>query len=124
MRWVVLGGIEVGASASFPRDEEGDRGSLVLGIDLVAPVVVRYRLVNSYLEVEAGVLAIARETAFDDPEAGVHVGIAVGAAASRQRWFLPGVALGVSYEQTFPDGGDDAIHTVKIGLRGAIDIPL
>lgn len=123
-RWAILTGFEAGASASFPKDDDGDRGSLVLGLDVVAPIVLRYRLVNSYLEVETGPLAVLRETQTTEPEPGFHVGVSFGAAASRRRWFLPGAAFGISYERTFPGGNDDALHMVKLGFRAAIDIGL
>ena len=121
-RWALLAGAEAGASASFPKDDMGERGSLVLGIDFVAPLVVRYRLVNSYAEIEAGPLLIVRETETRDPEPGFHVGVSFGAAASRRRLFLPGAAFGISFERTFPDGQDQALNMFKLGFRVAIDI--
>jgi hypothetical protein len=123
-RWTLMLGVEGGASASFPRDDGGDRGSLVLGLDLVTPIAARYRMVNSYVEAEVGFLTVLRETDAADPEPGVHIGFSIGGSASRRRWFLPGSALGVSYERTFPDGGDDPLQMLKFGLRAAIDIDL
>jgi hypothetical protein len=123
-RWALYVGAEGGASASFPKDESGDRGALVLGLDLVIPAVVRYRMVNTYLELEAGYLARVTEDDLYDLEDGIHVGVAVGGRATRQRWFFPGAALAISYERTFPDGGDLQLQTVKVGFRVAIDMDL
>lgn len=123
-RFTLFAGVEAGASASFPKNEDGDRGNLVLGVDFVAPVVVRYRRINSYFEVEAGPLGIVRETDTADPEPGIHVGISFGGSASRRRWFFPGAAFGISYERTFPDGDEAPLNMVKLGFRAAIDIGL
>jgi hypothetical protein len=123
-RWALYVGAEGGASASFPKDETGDRGALVLGLDLVIPAVVRYRIVNTYLELEAGYLARVTEDDLYDFEDGIHVGVAVGGRATRQRWFFPGAALAVSYERTFPDGEDLQLQTIKVGFRVAIDMDL
>lgn len=123
-RWALYAGAEGGASASFPKDEDGGRGALVLGLDLVVPAVVRYRLVNTYLEAEAGYLVRVTEDDIDDLENGIHIGVSVGGRANRQRWFFPGAALGISYERTFPDGPDPRLQTIKIGFRVAIDMDL
>lgn len=124
MHWLVMAGFEGGGAAQFPRDDEGDRGSLLLAFDFVAPVVVRYTRLNSYLEVEAGPLARLLESERDDPLWGWHVGVSVGARASRRGWFFPGAAFGVSYERTFEDGDRPPINLIKAGFRVAIDIEL
>lgn len=123
-RWAVYAGAEGGASASFPRDESGERGALVLGLDVVVPAVVRYRVVNTYVELEAGYLARVTEDDLYDLEDGIHVGVALGGRATRQRWFFPGAAFGISYERTFPDGADPQLQTIKVGFRVAIDMDL
>jgi hypothetical protein len=121
-RVTLLAGLEAGASASFPRDEMGERGALVLGLDGVVPLVMRYRLVNSYFEVEAGPMGRFTE-ATDRMIPGVRVGLAIGARASRQRWFFPGAAFGVGFERTFPDSDQEPPRTVlKVGFRAAIDV--
>lgn len=120
----LYGGLEAGASASFPRDEMGERGELIFGLDVVAPVVMRYTLVNSYWELEAGPFGSINEL---DRELipGLHVGAAIGGRATRNRWFFPGAVFGVSYERTFPDGDQgEPIQTIKLGFRVAIDIDL
>lgn len=115
-------GIETGASASFPRDENGDRGALVLGIDTVIPVVARYRFVNSYLEVEAGPMGRITEEN-DELIPGLRLGVAIGGRASRRRWFFPGAAFGIGFERTFPDSSQEPPRTViKVGFRAAIDV--
>ena len=48
-RWAVMTGLEIGGSGSFPRAKDGSRGSLVFGFDAIAPLAVRYRLVNAYV---------------------------------------------------------------------------
>lgn len=119
--WAWLLGAELGGSAGFPRDEEGERGALVLGADVVVPAVVRYRLLNTYLELEAGYLAHVREDDLE-PVHGVHAGVSVGGVASRRRWILPGAAFGLSYERSV--GEAEPIHWIKLGLRVVIDLPL
>ena len=122
-RWSLLAGLEGGASASFPKNDGGDRGNLVLGVDLVVPAVVRYRLVNSYLEGELGYLTRFTEDDFDAVP-GFHIGIAFGGRASRRRWFFPGAVFGISYERTLPGAGEDPLQTLKLGFRVAVDIDL
>lgn len=120
----VYGGLESGASASFPRDETGERGELVVALDIVAPIVMRYTLVNSYWEIEAGPLGTINEL---DRELipGVHLGAAVGGRATRNRWFFPGAVFGISWERTFPDEMQGApVQYIKVGFRVAIDIDL
>lgn len=119
-RWTGLVGLEVGAGASFPRNDEGERANLELGVDTVVPAVLRYRLVNAYFEAEVGYLAHLTEND-QDPEHGIHLGASVGGSASRRRWIFPGAAFSVSYERTF--AGDDAMHLLKIGVRAVIDLP-
>lgn len=43
-RWAVYIGAEAGAVASFPRDADGGRSNLVLGIDGVVPLAVRKKM--------------------------------------------------------------------------------
>lgn len=118
----ILTGIDTGASASFPRDDMGNRGQLILGIDAVLPLALRYRFVNSYLEVEAGPLGRFTEES-DSVIRGLHAGIAFGGRASLKRWFFPGAVFGIVYEQTFPDEpGIDPIKSLKLGFRVAIDL--
>jgi hypothetical protein len=115
---LAIGG-ELGGSASFPRDEAGERGDLTLGVDLVVPLVVRRYWVNSYLELDAGPLW--RFVEDRDTAIGMHLGVAFGVRALRNRWFTPGAALALSYERTF---ADDTVHLVKIGLRVTFDVGL
>jgi hypothetical protein len=121
-RSALYGGLELGGRGSFPRDDEGERSGLVLGLDLVAPVVYRYTLVNSYVEMEAGWFGTATEGE-DGLDQGIHVGAAFGARATRARWVFPGGALGVSLERTFPSDGP-AVYLLKIGFRAALDLDL
>ncbi len=123
-RWSLYAGAEAGASASFPRDDEGGRGALVLGVDLVAPVVARYRFVNSYLEAEGGYLARVTEDEHE-PVHGMHIGAAFGGRATRTRWFFPGAVFAVSYERTFPrQSQGEPLQTLKLGFRVAFDVDL
>jgi hypothetical protein len=112
-------GVEVAASADFPRDATGERGGLVFAFDVSAPVVLRYHLVNAYLELEAAYLAHFTEEDID-LESGARVGLAIGGRLLRRRWFLPGAALALSYERTF---SDQPLHQLKLGLRVSIDLP-
>lgn len=113
-------GIEGGASASFPKNETGERTALVIGVDLVAPLVYRRTLTNAYFELEGGWLGRSTEDDWNAIDHGVHVGFAFGARALRTRFLFPGAALGVSYERTF---GDDAT-LLKVGARVAFDLDL
>ena len=122
-RWTWLAGVEIGAGAAFPEDSMGNRGSVVLTLDTVFPVVVRYRFLSTYLEAEVGYLLHARE---NNPslDPGARVGLSFGGRAARADWFFPGAAFTVSYERTFPGAADAPLHMIKAGLRVAIDIDL
>lgn len=113
-------GAELGASASFPKDDLGERSSLLFGFDLVTPVVYRHTLTNTYLEAEAGWVGHVTEDDLTKIDHGVHVGVAFGGRATRRRFLFPGAALGLSYERT---DSDDAppLHAVKLGFRVAFD---
>jgi hypothetical protein len=115
-------GGEIGANAGFPRDEMGDRSKLVIGVDVVTPVVYRRTGTNAYIEVEAGWLGHANERDWSDFDHGIHVGFAIGARALRTRFVFPGAAVGISYERLFLAGED--LRSVKIGARVAFDLDL
>lgn len=115
-------GAEVGASASFPKDAAGERTALELGVDIVAPLVYRRTLTNTYVELEAGWLGHATEEDWGKLDHGVHIGAAFGGRALRTRFVFPGAALGVSWERTFLDGAD--VTSVKVGFRVAFDLDL
>jgi hypothetical protein len=117
----ILVGLEVGGSAAFPKDESGERTSLLIGADLVAPVVYREMFVNSYLELEAGWLGRSTERDWAAFEHGVHLGVAFGLRALRTRFVFPGVAFSASWERTF-EGPD--VTLFKIGARVAFDLDL
>ena len=118
----VYAGVEIGASASFPKDPTGERSPLVIGVDVVTPVVYRRTLTNAYLELEGGWLGRANEQDWSAVDHGVHAGIAVGARALRTRFLFPGAAFGVSWERTFVDGDDATL--VKVGARVVFDLDL
>lgn len=115
-------GLELGGSGAFPRNEEGERGALVIGYDAVVPLVYRHTLVNSYVELEGGWLGTGTEED-TDIENGIHLGAAFGARALRTRLLFPGAAIGASWERTFPEAGA-AQYSFKIGFRAAFDIDL
>jgi hypothetical protein len=119
----LMTGVELGLSAAFPRDAGGERGGLVLALDYVVPVVVRWRSVNTYIEAEAGWLG--RDTEGQrGVVSGLHVGLGVGFKALRTRWFIPGVAYGMFYERTLPGDGSPPLHLIKAGLRVTLDFDL
>lgn len=113
-----IGG-EVGGSAQFPKDAMGDRTSLEIGVDLLAPVVYRRTLLNAYWEVEGGWFGHATEKDWTAIDNGVHVGIAVGGRALRQRFVFPGAAFSIAYERLFLAGDDLSI--LKLGARVTFD---
>ncbi len=113
-------GVELGAAASFPKDDTGERTSLLFGFDLVTPLVYRHTLTNTYLEAEAGWVGHVTEDDLQDFDHGFHVGVAFGGRASRRRFVFPGAALGLSYERTVPDDAPP-LHAVKLGFRVAFD---
>ncbi|NVB84685.1 MAG: hypothetical protein HOV81_40300 [Kofleriaceae bacterium] len=115
-------GISGGASAEFPKDETGERTSLELAADLVAPIVYRRTLLNTYFEVEAGWLGHSTEEDWGDIDHGMHVGFAFGGRALRQRFLFPGAALGFALERLFLPGDD--LITIKLGARVAFDLDL
>ncbi len=118
----LFAGIEVGASAAFPKDEMGDRTSLEVGGDIVTPIVYRRMLTNAFVEIEGGWLGRTSERDWGAFDHGVHAGFAVGARGLRTRFVFPGAALGLSWERTFLDG-DDAT-TIKVGARFVFDLEL
>ena len=115
-------GFELGASASFPRDETGERGARGIGADLVAPVVYRRTFTNAYVEVGGGWLGRSTEDDFFEFEHGVHLDFAFGARALRTRFVFPGAAFGVSWERTFQAGED--VTLLKVGARVTFDLDL
>jgi len=115
-------GMELGASAAFPKDDTGERTALVIGADVVAPLVYRRTLTNAYFEFEAGWLGHTTETDWGEFDHGMHLGFAFGARALRTRFVFPGAALGISYERIFLDGDD--VRTIKVGARVAFDLDL
>lgn len=114
----VLTGLELGGSAAFPKDEEGQRGGLTVTADVVMPLVYRHRRVNSFWEVEAGYVARTNEKEFN-PSHGFRIGVALGASASRRRWVFPGAAFGIAYERI---SEDQPLHFIKLGFRVAFDV--
>lgn len=119
-RWTFLVGGEVGGSGELPRDE-GDEQGVVLSVDFVAPLVVRYRFVNTYVELEGGYLYRLTEGS-EGSASGGHIGIAFGGRAARRRWLFPGAVFGITLERTFPKSGV-GITMVKIGFRAVLDLP-
>lgn len=115
-------GVELGASAQFPKNAMGERTSLELGADLVTPIVYRRTLTNAYFEFEAGWLGHSTERDWSAIDHGMHVGVAFGGRALRQRFLFPGAVLGVAWERLFLDGDD--LITVKVGARVAFDLDL
>lgn len=118
----LLAGLELGGSASFPKDEAGERGGLVIGADLVAPLVYRRTLTNAYFELEAGWLGRSSEDDLRAVDHGIHVGAAIGARALRTRFLFPGAALGISWERTLQAGED--VTLIKVGARVSFDLDL
>lgn len=124
LRHALYAGVELGASASFPRDASGERSALRLGLDLVTPVVYRRTFLNTYAEVEAGYLLHGTEGTATSPAElthGLHLGVSFGGRATRTRLVFPGAALGLSVERAFADGDIPALTMVKLGLRVALD---
>jgi hypothetical protein len=115
-------GIEVGGSAQIPKDEMGERTQVVIGADVVTPIVFRRTLTNTYFEFEAGWFGHSTEADWGRVDNGVHIGVAFGGRALRQRFLFPGAALAVAWERLFLDGAD--LEIVKIGARVAFDLDL
>jgi hypothetical protein len=115
-------GIEVGGSAQIPKDEMGERTQVVIGADVVTPIVYRRTLTNTYFELEAGWFGHSTEQDWGRVDNGVHLGVAFGGRALRQRFLFPGAALAVAWERLFLDGDD--LEIVKVGARVAFDLDL
>lgn len=120
----VYAGLELGGGASVPKNANGMRSSLILGVDAVAPVMVRYYWVNTFADFEVGYMAHATEEDWRDIDHGIHVGVYVAGRAMRVRWFFPGGGFGASYERTFPTDADEPLHLIKVGFRGSLDFDL
>jgi hypothetical protein len=115
-------GVELGGSASFPKDATGARTGPVLGGELVVPLVYRRTLINTYIEAEAGWLGHATERSWRTIDQGVHAGISFGGRALRTRFLFPGAAFELAWERLFVDGDDQT--TLKLGFRAAFDLDL
>jgi hypothetical protein len=115
-------GIDIGASASFPKDAMGERSSIQLAVDYLAPLVYRHTLINTYFEYEAGWLGHATEQDWDHIDNGIHAGIAFGGRALRQRFLFPGASLAIAYERLFLPGDD--LIMLKVSARVMFDIDL
>lgn len=113
-------GLEVGANAQLPKNAMGERTSLQIGADFVAPIVYRHMLLNTYFEYEVGWLGHSTEEDWVDVDHGIHVGFAFGGRALRQRFLFPGAALAVAYERLFL-AGDDLV-SIKLGARVMFDL--
>lgn len=115
-------GVELGGSAQVPKNAMGERTSVVIGADIVTPIVFRHTLTNTYVEFEAGWFGHTTESDWGKLDNGVHVGFAFGGRALRQRFLFPGAALAVAWERLFLDGDDLTI--IKVGARVAFDLDL
>jgi len=120
-RWTILAGGELGGSGELPRDESTQDG-VVLSLDLVTPLVVRYRFVNTYMELEGGYLYRLTD-ANEGNASGGHIGIAIGGRASRRRIVFPGAVFGIAVERMYPKIGK-GITMIKVGFRAVLDLPL
>jgi len=116
----IYAGLELGASAQFPKNAMGERTSLRLGVDLVTPIVYRATMTNTYVEGEIGYLGRANESDWSRFDNGIHVGMSFGGRALRQRFVFPGAAFTVSFERTF----DDDVTLIKVGGRVTFDLDL
>jgi hypothetical protein len=115
-------GVEVGGSAQIPKDEMGERTQVVIGADVVVPIVFRRTLTNTYFEFEGGWLGHSTEQDWGHVDHGLHIGVAFGGRALRQRFLFPGASLAVAWERLFLDGDD--LEIVKVGARVAFDLDL
>lgn len=115
-------GLEIGGSASFPKDAAGTRAGPVIGADVVAPLVYRHTLTNTYVEVEGGWLGHASEEHLTAIDQGVHVGVSFGGRALRARFLFPGAAFELAWERLFLAGDDST--AIKVGFRAAFDLDL
>ncbi len=121
-RLAVLGGVELGPSAGLETIDEMGNRQVFFALDAVAPLVARFRGLNTFFEVEVGPLARYSENS-DGLTPGLHVGFAVGGRTSRQRWIFPGLVFGIAFERTLPDKGEPAITMFKLGFRAELDLP-
>jgi hypothetical protein len=115
-------GAELGANAQFPKDATGERSSLQFGADLVTPIVYRRFLTNTFFEIEGGWLGHSTEEDWFDFDHGMHVGVAFGARALRQRFLFPGAVLGLAVERVFFPGDD--LFSIKLGARFVFDLDI
>jgi hypothetical protein len=116
--------LELGGGASVPKNPDGTRSALILAVDLVVPVMVRYYRVSTFLD-GGGYMVHATEEDWRDTDHGFHVGVYVTGRTTHARWFFPAAGIGIAYERTFPDGMDEEpLHLIKAGFRGAFDFDL
>ncbi|HSD86795.1 MAG TPA: hypothetical protein VLB44_04745 [Kofleriaceae bacterium] len=115
-------GADVGGSAQFPKNMNGQRTTLELGADIITPIVYRRTLLNTYVEFEGGWLGHSTERDWGAIDNGIHAGVAFGGRALRQRFVFPGAALAFAYERLFVTGDD--LTTIKISARVTLDLDL
>lgn len=115
-------GLEIGGTASFPKDAVGTRVGPVIGADVVAPLVYRHTLTNTYVELEGGWLGHASEQNLTALDHGVHAGVSFGGRALRARFLFPGAAFELVWERLFVAGDDPT--SIKVGFRAAFDLDL
>ena len=122
---MIVGGVELGGGAGFPRDASGKRGNLTVLVDAVVQANLRYQIVNSYFELEGGYLSQTTESDLTEFLHGYRIGVAYGLQYIRQLLFLPGASFGVSYDHVF---GNDSTSIdaryLKFGFRGVFDLTL
>jgi hypothetical protein len=120
----IYSGLELGAVASFPREPDGSRGKVVIGLDGAVPLVVRYRMVNTFLEAEAGWFGHVTEVE-PSVEQGIHVGVAFGGQATKQILAFPGAAIAVVYERTFPRADQGlGLEALRVEVRFSAEADL
>ena len=115
--WGILFGLDGAGSALFPHSDELSSQAVRFALDLTMPIIVRYRMVNAYLEVEAGPVVRFMEDDADAP--GYHVGASYALLYTR-RAFTPGLSFGVAFEKVLPSDGRST-YIVKAGARIVLD---
>jgi len=118
----LLTGVEITGSAEFLTAAGQERSGPVLALTVVAPAVVRWRMVNTYIEGEVGWLGHITE--IEDLVNGVHFGVGFGIRGLRVRWFIPGLAFSLNYERTIPGDARRVQEFFKAGLRVTFDFDL
>lgn len=120
----LLSGVGFGGGATVPKNEDGERENVIIGFDLVFPLIIEVRRDLYFAEVELGYLKHILEKDLKSTP-GLRLGLTIGSRLLRKRWGFPAAAFSVLYDYLpKSDLFKTAVHTIKFGGRVSFDLEL